>query len=221
MGVPNTILLETAYLPPLQYMSKWMLHQCVCLEQHEHYQKGSYRNRCHIAGPNGVLRLSIPLQQGKNQQQPIREVAIAYHEPWQHQHWQSIQTAYGNAPFFEFYADALRPFFERRYERLFDFNCALLRTCLELSGLPAGFDRSRRYCPDPGTAVLDFRGAILPKQKSRPPDPHFRAAPYPQVFQEKNGFLPNLSILDVLFCSGPETPAILESSIIHPKDEYK
>jgi hypothetical protein len=219
MALPDTILLETAYLPPVQYISKWLLHRRVRIEQHEHYQKGSYRNRCHIAGPNGVLRLSVPLQQGKNQQQPIREVAVAYREPWQHQHWHSIQSAYGNSPFFEFYADALQPFYERRYPRLFDFNLALLETCLELCGLPAEFERSEAYAVDPAGEALDFRGAIHPKARRGAPDPYFRAAPYPQVFQEKHGFLPNLSILDLLFCCGPQTPVVIESSIVNPKGE--
>ncbi len=219
MALPETILLELAYLPPVQYFSKWLLHRRVCIEQHEHYQKGSYRNRCHIAGPNGVLRLSVPLQQGKNQRQAIRQVAIAYREPWQRRHWHGIQTAYGNSPFFEFYADALRPFYERRYARLFDFNLALLETCLKLCGLPAGFELSREYAPAPAGEVLDFRGAIHAKGRHSAPDPHFRAAPYPQVFQEKHDFLPNLSILDLLFCSGPQTPAVIESSIVNPKGE--
>jgi len=219
MALSHTILLETAYLPPVQYLSKWLLHQRIRIEQHEHYQKGSYRNRCHVAGPNGRLRLSIPLQQGKNEQQPIREVRIAYREPWQRQHWQSIQTAYGNSPFFPYYAGTLRPFFEQPFDSLFDFNTRLLQTCLTLCGLPDSIEYTTHYASFPDTGTLDFRNAIHPKVRQSRPDPYFRAAPYPQVFQEKNGFLPNLSILDLLFCCGPQTPAVIEASIVHSKRE--
>lgn len=224
MQLPNTILIELQYLPPVQFFSKFLLHEVVRIEQYEHYQKRSYRNRCHIAGPNGRLRLSIPLASGKNEQQPITEVNIAHHpvraerkmggEAWQRQHWHSIRTAYGNAPFFEFYADTLKPFFQRSYDFLFDFNRELLLKLLEIIDLPAQLEWSESFEPIPPPGVLDFRDAIRPKKREAMPDPHFQPAPYRQVFEEKNGFLPNLSILDLLFCSGPQTPLILKDCLV-------
>ena len=119
------ILLETQYLPSIQYCSKFCSADPVVIEQHENYRKGTYRNRSHIASANGLLRLTIPLQKGKNQQQNIRTVRIAYNQPWQAQHWTSIQSAYGNSPFFEFYADELQPFFKKKETFLWDWNFQL------------------------------------------------------------------------------------------------
>ncbi len=217
MNLPQDILLELQYLPPVQYFTKFLLHDTVWIEQQEHYQKGTYRNRAYLAGPNERQRLSVPLVSGKNEQQPIREVEIAYRERWQHQHWQSIQTAYGNAPFFEFYAESLAPFYQRPYRFLFDFNRGLLLTTLKLCGLESQPAWTQQYREDPGSSVLDFRNAIHPKRRRAKRDPYFEAARYRQVFEEKTGFLTNLSILDLLFCSGPQSIMILDASIRKPK----
>ncbi|NJK84178.1 MAG: WbqC family protein [Saprospiraceae bacterium] len=112
----ETILLELHYLPCVHYFTKICQYPKVCLEQHENYLKRSYRNRCHLAAANGILRLSIPLEKGKNQQMPIRSVKIAYDEPWQKQHLKSIHTAYGNAPFFNDYMDELAYFYHQHYD---------------------------------------------------------------------------------------------------------
>ncbi|MFN7120128.1 MAG: WbqC family protein [Saprospiraceae bacterium] len=211
--VPN-ILLEVQYLPPVQYFSKLLHYHTIYIEAHEHYAKGSYRNRCHIAGANGLLRLSIPLEKGKNEQQSIREVRIAYEEPWQHWHWEGIQSAYGKSPFFEHYADAIAPFYEQRYTYLFDWNWDLLQTMTQLLGIRPDLQLTTRYEKTPGTDVLDFRTAISPKAHRQQDDPHFQPIRYEQVFIEKHGFLPNLSILDLLFCTGPEAISILHETFI-------
>lgn len=131
----NPILLELQYLPPIQYFTKFVSHHCIFIEQHEHYIKGTYRNRCHIAGVNGLQRMSIPLKKGKNQQQSIRDVQISYDKSWQSHHWHSIKSAYGNSPYFEYYADKLQPFFKKKYELLVDWNLDLLmvvKSCLSI-----------------------------------------------------------------------------------------
>ena len=172
------------YLPPVSWCAMAWNSAAVVIEAHEHYQKGSLRNRCYIAGPNGVQRLSIPLEKGKHQQMPICEVRIAYDEPWQRRHWRSIKTAYGNAPYFEHYADDLAPFYEKRYDFLFDYNLELLRLILQKKlGWPGEIRLSEQYrAPDA------FEGETSRR--------------YPQVFEEKHGFLPDLSVLDLLFCCG-------------------
>ena len=177
--------------------------------------KGSYRNRCHIAGPNGLLRLSIPLEKGKNEQQSIKSVRIAYHESWQNQHWNSIKTAYSSAPYFEFYADGLAEFYNKKYELLYDFNWEILQFLLEQIPVEATIEESEEYKKQPGPQILDGRNSIFPKKHRQKEDLYFEAKAYPQVFEEKNGFLPNLSILDLLFCYGPQTPLHLESCIIN------
>jgi len=205
-------LLELHYLPCIQYFSKLAHYPYVYIEQQEHYQKGSYRNRCHIAGANGLLRLSVPLQQGKNEQQPIREVEMAFREPWPARHWASIQSAYGNAPFFEFYALPLARLFQEPPAQLFDFSLGLLRTLAGLLQLGCEFRFTERFDADAPAAILDLRNRIHPKLHRRRPDPHFREVAYPQVFLEKHGFLPNLSILDLLFCTGPQAGLVLEET---------
>ncbi len=213
----DNAVIELSYLPNVQYFSKFLLYKSVFVEQHENYLKSSYRNRCYIAGPNGQHRLSIPLKKGKNERQKIQEVEIAFNEPWPHQHWQAIQSAYGNAPFFEFYADYFQPIYKQPPPLLFAFNQKLFNTLLKLIPVPAKIDYTDSYREDLPAGIDNWRHEILPKKLGAENDAFFKPHPYPQVFQEKHGFLANLSILDLLFCTGPQTIEYLEKSIIHPK----
>lgn len=205
-------LLELCYLPPVSWLALACSGEDFTLEACEHFQKGTYRNRCHIAGPNGLQRLSIPLAGGKNQQMPIREVRIAYDQPWQQVHWRSIQAAYGSAPFFPFYADDLAPFFQKKWLFLFDFNLELLGVLLKKLDWTGRFEWSETYLPPGQTGDLqDFRNAVLPGAK-RPQPAWFQPGRYPQVFQERHGFLPDLSALDLLFCQGKAAGDVLRSA---------
>lgn len=199
-------LLELQYLPPVQYLHKFSQYPIV-LEEQENYKKGSYRNRCCIASANGPLRLSIPLLKGKHQQLPIREVELDNRRDWQRVHWQSIQSAYGRAPFFEFYADAFEALYQQSFQFLWDWNWALLELLLENLQLPLP-ETSQQYVHIPPPGTLDFRDRISPK-KDYVLDHTFRPEPYPQVFEDRQGFLPNLSGLDLLFCTGPEAQRYL------------
>lgn len=204
----QSALIELHYLPCVAYFSLLSRYQEVHIEQQEHYQKRSYRNRTHIAGANGLLRLSIPLSKGKNEQMPIEEVTISYEENWQHQHWESIRSAYRNAPFFDFYAEELAPFYQEEYTYLFEFNKAILETLLNLLQLPTQLHYTQSFQKQTQTHLDDFRNQITPKNKTS-----FNLSPYPQVFTEKHGFLPNLSILDLIFCTGPQTVLLLEGEM--------
>ncbi|MCK6692716.1 MAG: WbqC family protein [Thermoanaerobaculia bacterium] len=209
----NSVLLELPYLPPVSWMALAWKGDTLWLEACENFQKGSYRNRCHIAGPNGVQRLSIPLIKGKHQQTPIRDVRIAYNEPWQQVHWRSIQTAYGNAPFFEFYGETLAVFYQKRYTYLFDLNLELLQFLfkkMEWKGELRLTEQYEEKIRRPGSC-LDYRDAVSPKNAIR--SDWFRPAPYPQVFAERHGFLPDLSALDLLFCRGKQAGEILAGSL--------
>ncbi len=211
MNQKKSILLELHYLPPIQYFTKLIRCDILFLEQCEHYQKGSYRNRCHIATANGLQRLSIPLKKGKNEQQLIREVRIAYDEPWQAKHWQSIRSAYGNAPYFEFYSDVLEPFYSKRYRFLFDWNWDFFESVIDLLSIDCEVKFTNNYKePDNNYPFLDLRNSIHPKPHRSKEDPYFSPVKYAQVFEEKHGFLPNLSVLDLLFCTGPQSLEILE-----------
>jgi len=203
--IRSKTLLLPLFCPPVSYFAAWAAAETVWLEQHETYQKGSYRNRCHIAGPNGLQRLSVPLEKGKHDGQPIREVRIAYHEPWIQQHRHSLQTAYGKSPFYEHYAPAIYRAWERRPRFLFDLNLALLEVLLPFLHLDASkMKRTPKYVPYPAPNAWDLRESIHPKKA-----PALDLPAYPQVFADRHGFLPDLSVLDLLFCLGPESGRVL------------
>lgn len=208
----TTAIIELHYLPNIQYFTKLLLYDQILIDQHENYQKGSYRNRCHLAGVNELLRLSIPLQKGKNRSMPIRDVKIAYDDSWQTQHWGSIRSAYGKAPFFEHYADYFRPFYQKKYAFLFDLNYEIFMQLLPLLTVESSIKLTLSYQKE-YSSTTDLRDQIVPKKRTHQADHFFEPQKYPQVFQEKNGFLSNLSILDVLFCAGPQSTLILEDSI--------
>jgi len=212
MNTSVPILTELHYFPSIQYFSKFFLHPSLLLEQHENYVKRSYRNRAHIATANGLLRLSIPLEKGKNQQQPIREVRISYEEHWQTKQWTAICSAYGNAPFFEYYVDDIQPLFEEKTPFLFEHNLKVLNVLFFVLDFKPSIQLSQNYITEPFNGICDFRNKITPKTGDGATDKTYQNIPYQQVFAEKNGYLPNLSILDLIFCKGPETLSILELS---------
>ena len=181
---PADIILTTAYLPPVAWFVVIRDATEFALEAHENYQKGGWRNRCRIAGPNGVQLLSIPLEKGKHQQTPIRDVRISYAENWQKVHWRSIRTAYGNAPYFEHYEEDLARFFQTKADFLFDFNLGLIQFLLKKTGWIGSVIFTSGY---QGQSEL----------------PEFTTKSYPQVFEDRHGFLPGLSMLDALLCCGP------------------
>ena len=205
------LLTELQYLGSVDYYAMMLKHGQVIFEQHEHYTKRTYRNRCHILGANGVLKLGIPLQKGKNQQQSIRQTTIAYTNAWHRQHWRSITSAYGNAPFFEFYKDELEVIFECETTSLFDFNLKLTELIIELLQLEIEVLFSETYQKTPTDNVIDGRSLFLPTKPKV--IENIQAVAYPQVFEEKYGFVPQLSILDLMFCQGPSSYQVLEEMV--------
>lgn len=175
--------LSTAYFPPIDWFSAFWQSDLLLLEACEHHQKGGMRNRCHIAGPNGLQLLSIPLEKGKHQQTPIKEVRISYADPWQRQHWRSIKTAYGNAPFFEHYEAEIQALLAPKHAFLFDLNLEIIQFLLKKWAWKGQIEHTSTW----------------QASKAEPPR---RPLPYPQVFMERHGFLPNLSALDLLMCCG-------------------
>ena len=208
-------LIELHCFPSIQYFSKFLCDETIILEQQENYRKGSYRNRFTIASANGPLALSIPLVKGKNQQKTIRTVQIHYADLWQKQYWTAIQSAYGKSPYFEYYADDIRPFFTEQYNYLFDYNLAVLKVCLKILRIETSIQFSSSYSRETQPDTLDLRNHISPKQHKNKADARYQLVEYPQVFQEKTGFLPNLSILDLLFCQGPEAILTLKASVLN------
>ena len=213
MNGPNTVLLSTQFCPPVQYFAKILQYENVWVEHRENYQKGSYRNRCQIASANGLLRLSIPLVKGKNHQTPIWEVRIDYKTTWPAKQWEAITYAYGSAPYFEEYAAFLAPLLngDKRFEYLCEYNAALLKMFLKLLNLRKTIHYTEDYHFTAPEGVLDLRQIISPKLELSS-DPHFFPEPYPQIFNYKYPFMENLSILDLLFCTGPQALLVLQKS---------
>jgi hypothetical protein len=204
-------LLSTAYLPPVQYISK-LTRSDVIIEKHENFQKQSYRNRCYIYGANGIQCLVIPVKKLHGTKTPITSVEIDNTSPWQKIHLKSIQSAYQTSPFYEYYADDFNALYDEMPERLFDLNFRLLQYILNQIGINPNIrftDTFEKIPPD----LADFRQSIQPKPRLNKPDENFVPVPYQQVFQERYGFLPNLSIIDLLFNEGPNALQIIQLSI--------
>lgn len=202
-GGGASVLLSSTYFGPIQWYQK--LHRMPCIiEQHDHFVKQTYRNRCVIATANGTQTLTVPIERYDGTKCPMRDIRISDHGNWRHLHWNALVSAYGETPFFEFYADDLRPFFEKRHTFLFDLNLDIMHTMCQLLDVRPQVTLSEQYIvlPSEDDAVVDFREAIRPKHPL--PDADFNPTPYYQVRAQRHGFLPNLSILDLLFNEGPE-----------------
>jgi hypothetical protein len=206
-SISGKYCLSTAYLAPVEYYVVLANADLVLLEQHEFYVKQSYRNRCVIATANGLMDLSIPVEKMEGGKTKIRDVRISYHGNWQANHWKSIESAYNSSPFFEYYADDLVCFYERKWNFLWDFNVELQQKMLELIDIQPLTKLTEHYIDDLSTGVTDLRALIHPKKVSYVQ--HFQ--PYYQVFQQKYGFQPNLSILDLLLNTGNEAILTLKS----------
>lgn len=202
--LPLNTILSSTYFGPVQWYQKLAGSDTVYLEQHDHFIKQTYRNRCVIATTQGPQALTVPVESPQGlriDKTELKDVRISDHGAWRHLHWHALQSAYGESPFFEFYADDLRPFFEKRWDFLFDFNLAITRKMCELLDIEPHIELTEAYLPCTEDAV-DYRDAIRPKHPL--PDASFTPRPYYQVYQQKFGFLPNLSILDLLFNEGNE-----------------
>lgn len=206
----TAVYLSTAYLGPVSYYCQLFRYPQVWMERHEHYLKQTYRSRCLIAAPDGRQALTIPIVRDDPSHSEVKDIRISSHGNWQHLHWQALTTAYQNSPFFEYYADDLRLFYEKPFEFLFDFNESLRETICRLLDLSPEVRFTDEYCASPADAD-DYRQAISPKQKEG--TPLFRPCRYYQVFENRFGFLPDLSIADLLFNMGPESPIVLRDSI--------
>lgn len=187
----NTFLESPSFIspsfiyPPISFFSEVRKSSLVLIDLFENYQKRSYRNRFEILTSNGKQSLSIPLKKGKNEKQLISEVLISYDSNWPNQHLQTIQSAYGKSPYFEHYFPIIESLFQKRIEKLSELNDAALQQSLKSLKIDGKFDFTSSYNPDKTVTS-------------------YAVKKYPQVFEYKYGFTENLSIIDLLFNTGPE-----------------
>ncbi len=209
-------LLSSTYFGPVQWYQKLNRYGKVYVEAYDSFIKQTYRNRCVIATTSGTQALTVPVERteaaavaadgGQAGKTLMKDVRISDHGNWRHQHWNALASAYGESPFFEFYADDIRPFFERRWTFLYDFNTEICAKMCELIGIEPDVEPTTGFAAPDSPALdgtADYRDAIRPKHPL--PDPTFEPRRYYQVYEAKHGFTPNLSILDLLFNMGNES----------------
>ncbi|TAJ11892.1 hypothetical protein DMA11_15205 [Marinilabiliaceae bacterium JC017] len=206
-------LFSSSYFGPIQFFAHLNKAAKGIIEQHCHYTKQTYRNRCVILGANGTLPLTIPVEKGKTHKTSMKEVIISYDTPWQNLHWRSIVSAYNSSPFFEYYQDDFQPFFEKHWKYLLDYNMAILKQVLEILEMESNIELSDHWYEIPVQEITDLREIIHPKKSYLQADHQFTPQAYRQVFAEKFDFIPNLSILDLIFNKGPEAIDVLDKSL--------
>ena len=201
------IVFELQYFPPVSFFSTLYGETYFYLDIYEIYRKMSFRNRCLIAGAQGIIPLSVPLQEGRNQHIPMNEVRISDAEKWQSRHFKSIRSAYNKSPFFDFYQDELAAIYQRPFEFLVDWNQCCLEWAKEKLAWHTGIRFTDSAIPYQSDGITDLRNRVLPKNYM-----DWKPVKYRQVFEERTGFFPNLSILDLLFNCGPRTSELLRNS---------
>ncbi len=196
----NTAILPLFYLPPVGYFSLLQkLGPDFLIEKHEHLTKQTYRNRASIYSPNGKLDLTVPVVKGSKTHTKMKDVRISYDFKWQRLHWLSLEGCYRSSAYFEYYEDELSRFYHEKFEFLFDYNLELVEWLNKKLKLPIIMNTTSEY-DDMVPAALDFRGMMNPKKE----EDIVNNKPYFQVFEDRHQFLPNLSIVDLLFNQGPQ-----------------
>ncbi|PSR10965.1 MAG: hypothetical protein C7M88_00120 [Candidatus Arcticimaribacter sp.] len=198
----------SSYIPNVATLAVLAQHECVNIQTQACYQKQTYRNRTQIAGANGVLNLSIPIEKGiKGTRLVDQEVQISYDEMWQNNHWKSFVSAYQSSPFFEFYQDEFEAVFFKKQKKLLDFNMDILQLIMDWLELDTQIKISTEqplYNPAGEALICAKKATSL----------HFPK--YIQVFESKLGFISNLNALDLICCLGPESPSYLKKIDVIP-----
>jgi hypothetical protein len=208
--MPETVLVEPQYLPPIEFLCAILHAKDILIEAEEHYTKQTYRNRCYIRGANKILPLSIPVING-NRKILMKDIKVDHNQKWANDHWRSIQSAYGKAPFYEFFADYFEKEFQKRHKYLIDLNQNMLTICLKLIKLKISVSRTKTYFKEPESHIFDLRGKISPKEEYTKRQ-IYQPIEYMQVFGKD--FAANLSVIDLLMNEGPNALTIVTKSIV-------
>jgi hypothetical protein len=204
----QAVLIEPHYLPSLEYFCAIQSFDHLILEKHEHYVKQSYRNRCYINTAHGVDRLVVPVK-GRHGKVAFKDIRIEPSQRWRNNQWRTLQSAYAKAPFFEHYSEEINHMIFTRFELLFDLNRAVLSLCLQRLGMKKNISETVSYEREVPRDVFDLRSQINLREPYSG-RPFYQSSSYSQVFG--NLFAGNLSLIDVLFCEGPNAFRILKAS---------
>jgi hypothetical protein len=197
-AMAGKILVSTAYLPPVEYFSIISGADEIFIEKEENYLKQTYRNRCYILSAHGPQLLSVPVYLGSLHKTPVKDIRIDYSKRWQQVHIRAITASYNSSPYFEFYFENIEKIISRNYDFLLDLNMDLTESVLEILKMKKVISYTTNFEPV-GVMECDFRYKITPKEKS-----HFTVKEYFQVFNKGEGFVPGLSIIDLVFNMGPD-----------------
>lgn len=203
------VLIHPTYFPNIAHAVAMIQAEELTFEMDDNYQKQTYRNRTYIYGANGKLQLSIPIIHTQKERQKYRDIKIYNAENWQDIHWKSLETAYRTSPFFEFYEDELHPLFTDKIEYLLDFNLKCIDAVLDCLQWEVKISKTEIYHKTVENKI-DYRYLANARKECS-----YNFDIYTQVFHSKHGFIPNLSILDVLFNEGPNTSSYLKNQYKH------
>lgn len=202
----NAILIESQYTGCCGYWNLLLQADSILIDRQEHFVKRSYRNRAHILGANGILRLSIPLESGKHQRAAMKDVRISYRQDWQKLHWESLVSAYRRSPYFEYYEDGFRKLYNEPVEHLIEYNTQWMMAVASLLKITLPISFTEKYYTTDEFTGKDFRSYFMPHKKNG-----LNLPAYPQVFSDRFEFQEDLSVLDVLFNLGPRSTDYLKN----------
>ncbi|NCI46340.1 WbqC family protein [Sediminibacterium soli] len=195
----SSVLIDSQFFGTINYINTLFQYSNIIIESCESFRKMSFRNRCLIVGSNGLIGLSLPLVQGRDHRQLMKDVRINYQGRWQAEQLRTLDSCYARSPYYEYYRDEVRSLWEQKHPLLLEKNGAALQWLARVFSWKGRIGYTEKYQAvyDPAE-VTDMRNRILPKNYRQWPAPR-----YTQVFEERTGFAPNLCILDLLFCNGP------------------
>jgi hypothetical protein len=202
-------LLQPTYFPSISHFAAMLQAEKITFEVEDNFQKQTNRNRAYIYSPNGLQLLNIPIKHAKGAHQKTKDLQIDSDFDWQKQHYKSLETAYRSSPFFEFFEDDIRPFFEKKHKFLLDLNFETLDIVTKCLRIKLDYTNTTEYIQDiDSTLTSDFRYLVDGKKDTS----SFER--YIQVFEDKHGFINNLSVLDLLFNEGKFTVDYLKNQRI-------
>lgn len=202
------LLVDYQYIGTVNYYKMLFNFAYIEFEEYDYYQKGKIRNRMVIPGANGLISLSVPLENGRNQKCLFKEVNIAYKDNWVVQHTRALDACYMRAPFYEFYRDELLAIYQKKHLRLMELNKELVLWVLKKLKCKAVVTFNQSYQTAPDNTIFDGRNQYLPNQKNH----GLESLKYDQVFEDRIGFQPNMCMLDLLFCMGPSAVGLLKDN---------